>query len=224
MAIYKRSDKEWLAMCDKITAGYVPAADKRQVYTSRHYLVDRLLRWYDPAKPGTKMLDWGCGNGRLPMGLVNSYPMLDYTGIDVIKPVIEFCNKAFKPWGKFYKFIHVDVKNSRYWSIGSVAPRNFRLPFKDGEFDVVFCNSLFTHTGDLDVADNFIHEAHRVIKPDGMLIATWIIRDAPDYSEAVTVYTERMVRLLYDGLFALVGRLGCPETPNGQTEIAARKL
>lgn len=217
-----RTEAEWLKICKGIKGGYTPGGKNENVYLSGHYLVDRLSRWCDPGQPGIRILDWGCGNGRLPMALVDNYPNLDYTGMDIVKPAIDFCHKAFAPW-KSYKFKHVNIKNGNYWSKGTINPGDFVLPFDNGSFDVVFCNSLFTHTGQIEIADRFVGEVYRVLSESGVFIATWIIRDTPSYSEAETVYTERMIYTFYDHRFDMIGRMICEEGKK-QTEIAARKI
>ena len=46
------------------------------------------------------------------------------------------------------------------------------LPFKNNEIDVIYCVSVFTHLSELNTI-KFIHDLHRILKKDGILIATF---------------------------------------------------
>ena len=64
-------------------------------------------------KTGNKILDIGCGTGLLG---ISSEPFTtnggSYTGIDIMKPDIYFCNNHYKL--KNYNFLHVDLANPSY--------------------------------------------------------------------------------------------------------------
>jgi predicted RNA methylase len=94
-----------------------------------------------------RLLDWGCGCGRLARFFVDGY---DYHGIDIDREAIAWCRQAI-PQGKF------EVQSLRA-----------ETGFQSGFFDIVIGNSIFTH---LREADQFawLAELQRIAKPDGIV-------------------------------------------------------
>jgi SAM-dependent methyltransferase len=97
-------------------------------------------------------LDFGCGCGRITAPLQRRCSGVSFHGVDVDARAIAWCLKNLP--GDFRALS--DAK---------------RLPFADRLFDVVYAISIFTH---MDEAEQFIwlDEVHRVMKPDGIFLAT----------------------------------------------------
>jgi tRNA (uracil-5-)-methyltransferase TRM9 len=95
-----------------------------------------------------KVLDIGCGNGRL-----KDVVSADYTGIDFSEKMIEIA-KQRHPGTKF------------------ITTRPFQFPFEDKNFDKAFCLSVLHHIPSKDFRINFLKEILRVLKPDGELFLT----------------------------------------------------
>lgn len=102
-------------------------------------------------KEEEKVLDLGCGNGRL-FGLFKD-KNIDYTGVDNSIKLIEWAKKKY-PDGKFQV---VDALN---------------LPFPNNDFDKIFCIAVFHHIPSEELRSQFLKEAKRVLKPGGLLILT----------------------------------------------------
>jgi len=100
-------------------------------------------------KKGEKILDLGCGNGRL-FEIKND---AEYFGADVSSKMIEIAKKNY-PQGKFFL----------------TSPLS--LPFQDHFFDKVFCLSVFHHIPSFKYRMQFLKEIKRVLKKDGTLILT----------------------------------------------------
>jgi SAM-dependent methyltransferase len=100
----------------------------------------------------TKMLDFGCGTGRmLPQFMPFS---MEQYACDVNPVSVEWTSKAF---GEF-----VDVKQT-----GLEPP----LPYESDMFDLVIANSVFTHIP-YDVVPAWVAEFARLVKPGGFVLAT----------------------------------------------------
>lgn len=102
---------------------------------------------------GNKILDFGCGAGRM---------------IRWLKPYAETC----EIWGTDISSDHI------FWAKKYLRPPfNFattttipHLPFKDSYFDLIYCGSVFTHIDDL--TDSWLLELRRILNPDGRLYFT----------------------------------------------------
>lgn len=88
-----------------------------------------------------KVLDVGCGSGRYSRALLQ-LGAKEVVGVDAHKPAFEATGFSFKK--------------------GSVLA----LPFKENEFDFVFCNGVLHHTKNWQKG---ISEMARVLKPNGWL-------------------------------------------------------
>lgn len=113
-----------------------------------HY-AEKMLKRTD-FKIGQTYLDFGCGNGVAAINLATKYP-LKITGIDVDLDQIRLAQQAGYHLANI-RFIPVD---------------GTRLPFDDGEFDIVYTNKVTHHIPNWLEA---VAEMARVVKPGGYLI------------------------------------------------------
>ncbi len=99
-----------------------------------------------------KVLDIGCGNGRL-LDLFENID-INYTGVDSSKELIAIAQKL-----KGFKgtFIQADALS---------------LPLEDNSFDAVFSIAVLHHIPSKENRMKFISEAHRVLKPGGIFVFT----------------------------------------------------
>jgi SAM-dependent methyltransferase len=128
-------------------------------------------------EPGHRVLDIGCGIGRMARPLTG---FLDpargsYDGFDVNRAGIEWCRARYAAYPHF-RFRAVDLFNTRYRPDAGASARDFRFPYADGAFDLVFATSVFTHLLRED-ADRYLAESARVLAPGGRLLATFFLRD-----------------------------------------------
>lgn len=129
-------------------------------------------------KPNGKVLDVGCGIGRKAIPLTN-YLNVDgeYEGFDIMMVGIEWCNKNISPKYPNFHFQKADVFNKYYNPDGKYKDSEYKFPFKDNYFDLVFLGSVFTHMlpGGLE---NYLSEVSRVLKVDGKcLISFFLLND-----------------------------------------------
>jgi ubiquinone/menaquinone biosynthesis C-methylase UbiE len=101
--------------------------------------------------PGEKILDLGCGNGRLFKVLKEKE--IDYIGVDFSERLIKIAKRNF-PEAKFQVTNVLD------------------LPFPSNFFDKIFSIAVLHHIPSLKFRLQFLKEAKRVLKPKGLLILT----------------------------------------------------
>lgn len=136
----------------------------------------RLLVDVGGLRPSDRVLDIGCGAGRVAMPLTGYLsPSGTYDGMDPVKPAIRWCQRRITSRHPTFRFTHVDVYNSFYHRRGELGT-TFRFPYADGAFTFAFATSVFTHLVP-EVTRNYLGEAHRVVRSGGTLLATFFLRD-----------------------------------------------
>ena len=102
-----------------------------------------------------RVLDFGCGSGRVLRHFLREARTGEFWGCDLHEPSIEWVTENLSPP------INAHLLNG--------APR---LPHPDAHFDLVYAISVFTHITDDWSA--WLPELHRVLKPGGFLISTFL--------------------------------------------------
>jgi len=122
----------------------------------------------DSVVAGEKILDLGCGNGRLFELLENKG--IDYFGIDNSEGLIEKANKKYP----IARFQVADALN---------------LPFLENYFDKIYCLAVLHHIPSKEKRLRFLQEAERVLKPSGSLILTnWHFWKESKFLKAILKY------------------------------------
>ena len=130
---------------------------------------------YTGAGPTSRFLDVGCGSGRMARHFVDYVePPGRYVGLDVVKPFIEWCETHISAASPVFEFYHQDVYNGLYNPEGRHKASEYRFPFEDESFDVVFLASVFTHMLPEDI-ENYLREIRRLLKPEGTCFSTWLL-------------------------------------------------
>jgi ubiquinone/menaquinone biosynthesis C-methylase UbiE len=109
-------------------------------------------------KPGSRVLEVGCGTGAV-MGALAEETNYHLTGVDLDHPSLQF-NRAQFP---LFPLTQAD---------------GHKLPFADGAFDAVYCHYLLLWVADPGQA---LAEMRRVTRPGGVVIAL----AEPDYAGRV---------------------------------------
>lgn len=100
-----------------------------------------------------KILDAGCTIGHNTLPWAQTFPDAEVTAIDVAAPVLRYGHARAESMGVPVHFRQMDAT---------------AMKFEDSTFDVVF-SSMFLHELPLKDIQTYLKEAHRVLKPGGLL-------------------------------------------------------
>lgn len=127
-------------------------------------------------EPHDRILDVGCGYGRLAVALTRHLADGEYAGFDVDRRAIRWCQKNVSAVHPNFWFTHANVANNHYNRDGHIPAAEFRFPCAPASVDVVFASSVFTHLLPA-AADHYVAESARVLKPGGRLVASFFLLD-----------------------------------------------
>ncbi len=120
------------------------------------------------------ILDIGSGCGRLAVPLTTYLkPEAEYHGIDIVKPMVDWCSSEITSRYPNFKFHHADLTNTLYNGAGTKAS-GYKFPFEDNTIDFTYLTSVFTHLNPEDTK-NYLSEIERVLKPGGQAFMTFYI-------------------------------------------------
>lgn len=137
----------------------------------------------------SRVVDVGCGVGRVALALARRYPHLEYTGVDVDRVSIASCGAS--PWLKNFNFAHIDVATDLYNASGEHAAETYALPLESDSVDIVYLVSVFTHMFP-DECRNYAREIGRVLRPGGRCAVTTHLldEDTAGWTELDGAYTR----------------------------------
>lgn len=111
------------------------------------------------APPGPfNLLDVGCGSGRLAFAL-RGESRIAYHGVDILPELLNYARE---------KTVREDW---RFEPISEIS-----LPVGDDWANIAVFMSVFTHLTESEI-NTYLAEAHRVLKPGGKIIASYLDRD-----------------------------------------------
>jgi SAM-dependent methyltransferase len=126
--------------------------------------------------PDHRVLDIGCGIGRVALGLTHVLSSTgSYEGFDADGRAIGWCTRNFTPRHPRFRFTHADIATARNNPRG-VSAAQYRFPWPDATFDFAFATSVLTHL-EMDAAKRYVAEAGRVLRPGGILLVTVFLDD-----------------------------------------------
>jgi ubiquinone/menaquinone biosynthesis C-methylase UbiE len=108
------------------------------------------------AKEGDRILDYGCGNGRLLELFILRAKLSEYTGVDVSQELIKTAKD---------KYGAGNIKFQKISGLGS-------LPFSNDFFNITYSIAVFHHLPSKELRIETVKELYRVTKPGGYIIIT----------------------------------------------------
>lgn len=163
------------ALLEKVKADYDRIA--ADFSATRTALWPELLQFKAFAKPGDRVLDAGCGNGRVYQLFAGM--AIDYEGIDASENLIAIAKEKWRD----------PLAHFRAGSILSI-------PFEDESFDVVLAVAALHHVPSDAYRLQSIAECRRVLKPGGRLLMTnWARWKPQHWSSYVIGALQSLLRL-----------------------------
>jgi SAM-dependent methyltransferase len=207
----------------EVDGSILPARDRRwcgpEFKDDRFYLksaeleAQRLVDLFQ-CTANTRVLDIGCGQGRLAIGLLRVLGEPDYTGMDIHKDSIAWCSRHIASRHPSCRFIHIDVQNDRYNSRGARLDDAFRFDMPDGSADIIYLYSVFSHMTEADMRA-YLREFARILAPGGGIFFTTFVEDGvPDVSINPEGYRLscsgplHVVRYDRQHLYSVIGQCG----------------
>jgi len=213
----------WFGRCDEFT----PPRRKTFVgFGDFKKTGDEFLRYFielGDFKPHERVLDVGCGLGRMALALTKYLDARGgYEGFDIVPEGIVWCQEKIAAKYPHFHFQLFDVYNKMYNPQGKYQAAAHSFPYPDESFDFVFLTSVFTHMLPPDM-QNYFAEIKRVLKRRGRCLITFFLLNEESlqlveakesvedlrYSfdgyrvnddqtpESVVAYDEKMIRELY---------------------------
>lgn len=135
-----------------------------------------------------RLLDWGCGAGRLAIGIKHLIgDIADYHGVDVQPELLHWAADNLS--SEHYRFTLVDARNARYNPDGEPS---YEIPAEPGTVDVLYAYSVFSHMLTDDVA-GYGATIARILAPEGRAMVTaYVEEDVPDCVENPADYNDRL--------------------------------
>jgi ubiquinone/menaquinone biosynthesis C-methylase UbiE len=135
----------------------------------------QLLKTHCELKQDGKVLDVGCGCGRMALALAKYLSSEgSYKGTEIDKEFVDWCKRKISPRYPNFSFSHADIFSSSYNPKGKITAADYRFPFANDSFDVVFLSSVFTHMLPRDLK-NYFTEVARVMKKNSRCLITYFL-------------------------------------------------
>jgi ubiquinone/menaquinone biosynthesis C-methylase UbiE len=147
----------------------------------------RSLAEHTPIVGDHHVLEIGCGIGRdaIPFtGIIG--PNGSYLGIDIVPDSIRWCRQHISAKHPNFRFVHFDIKDQLHNPTGTRTTCEMILPAADCSIDRIFLWSVFTHMTEPNIT-HYLREFARVLKPEGLIFATWFVVDQEILAKAKTV-------------------------------------
>lgn len=134
----------------------------------------------------SRLLDWGCGAGRLAVGIRQSLGHVrDYHGVDVQPDLLDWARENLTD--EHTRFTLVDQRNERYNPDGTPS---FEIPAESGSVDVLYAYSVFSHMLEADVR-GYAETIAGILAPQGRAVMTaFVENDVPDCEENPAEYRK----------------------------------
>jgi cyclopropane fatty-acyl-phospholipid synthase-like methyltransferase len=207
----------------KISGSIIPSPDLRWCgpeFKDDHYYLksaegeaSRLVDHFQCTSE-SRVLDVGCGQGRLPIGILRKIGALNYTGIDVDRKSVDWCSQYIEKSNTSFNFKHLDLHNERYNKNGIKADDQFTFDLEPKSVDIIYLYSVFSHTTEEDFRA-YLKDFSRILDDNGKIFfTTFIEEDVPNFSINPENYQLKcsgplhIVRYEKDYIFSILKEFG----------------
>ena len=127
----------------------------------------------------SRLLDWGCGAGRLAVGVRERLGRVaEYHGVDIQPELVEWAQANLA--GPGYRFSLLDVTNERYNPDGSPERT---IGAEPSSVDVLYAYSVFSHMNDEDTPA-YLRLIREALVPTGRAFVTCFVEEGvPGWEE-----------------------------------------
>lgn len=139
-------------------------------------LLAALLQAHAGLTAESRVLEIGCGCGRVAIGLAGVLREGGYTGVDIEPVALRAAQANALLRRKGFHFHQLTVRNAEYNPGGDRPAESYVFPFADGSFEVIFLISVFTHMLPGAVR-NYIGEIGRMLAPGGAVLLSSFLMD-----------------------------------------------
>jgi SAM-dependent methyltransferase len=125
-----------------------------------------------------RMLDFGCGVGRLYYGFSASEEPELYVGADIRRDAIDWAQANIGGCNRRFRYVWADVHNARYNAGGGLGVGDWRMQL-GGPFDLIYANSVLSHMTQEDARET-LGLFHDLLADDGAIFVTAFVDDSID--------------------------------------------
>jgi SAM-dependent methyltransferase len=133
-----------------------------------------------PARLGytksSRLVDVGCGLGRLATGMLEEPGEVAYFGLDANRQFIEWCRENIERHHPSFRFIHLDVKNQLYNPDGALDGNDIKLPIASAAADIVYMWGVFTNM-EPEHVEIYTSELSRIARKNGKIFLTAFVEE-----------------------------------------------
>ena len=174
-------------------------------------------------RPDERVLDVGCASGQKARVLAKYLSKEgSYEGFDIVDKGIGWCTEKYREYSNF-RFQLADVYNSFYNPMGKYSPSEYKFPYADDYFDLVFLASVFTHMLPRDM-DNYFHEISRVMKKGGRCVISFFLLNSESVACIDAGLNSIRVPFVYESDACRVADRNAPEKTVAHDELFVRSL
>jgi SAM-dependent methyltransferase len=124
--------------------------------------------------PEHKVLEIGCGIGRMARPLTAYLTTGTYDGIDIVPHGISWCQKNISKRHSNFHFHLADIQNSMYNPRGRYQAVDYEFPFADSSFDFIYLTSVFTHMFRAEL-EHYLSCITRMLRPAAKCLITFFL-------------------------------------------------